>query len=40
MFPVPDRNEWLETKDIVLGVQLNGSTKAYASDALRHCTSS
>ena len=35
MFPVPDRNEWLETKDIVLGVQLNGSTKAYASSALR-----
>ena len=35
MFPVPDRNEWLETKDIVLGVQLNGSVKAYASDALR-----
>ena len=25
MFPVPDRNNWLETKDIVLGVQLNGS---------------
>ena len=35
MFPVPDRNEWLETKDIVLGVQLNGSTKAYSSAALR-----
>ena len=35
MFPVPDRNEWLETKDIVLGVQLNDSTKAYASSALR-----
>ena len=35
MFPVPDRNNWLETKDIVLGVQLNDSTKAYSSDALR-----
>ena len=35
MFPVPDRNDSLETKDIVLGVQLNDSYKAYASKALR-----
>lgn len=35
MFPVPDRNDGLTTKDIVLGVQLNGAAKAYASGALR-----
>ena len=35
MFPVPDRHDGLETKDIVLGVQLTDSYKAYASDALR-----
>ena len=35
MFPVPDRDDGLTTKDIVLGVQLNGAAKAYASNALR-----
>ena len=35
MFPVPDRNDRLETKDVVLGVQLNDSYKAYSSAALR-----
>ena len=35
MFPVPDRSDQLKTKDIVLGVQLNGSYKAYSSTALR-----
>ena len=35
MFPVPRRDDRLETKDIVLGVQLNESYKAYSSDALR-----
>ena len=35
MFPVPQRNDQLDTKDIVLGVQLNESYKAYSSDALR-----
>ena len=35
MFPVPDRNDQLETKDVVLGVQLNGSSKAYPSALLR-----
>ena len=28
MFPVPDRDDRLETKDVVLGVQLNDSYKA------------
>ena len=35
MFPVPDRNDQLETKDVVLGVQLNGSYKAYSSALLQ-----
>ena len=35
MFPVPDRSDRLETKDVVLGVQLNGSYKAYPSALLR-----
>ena len=35
MFPVPYRDDRLETKDIVLGVQLNDSYKAYSSAALR-----
>ena len=35
MFPVPNRNDQLETKDVVLGVQLNDSYKAYPSEALR-----
>ena len=35
MFPVPNRSDRLETKDIVLGVQLNDSYKAYSSAALR-----
>ena len=29
MFAVPDRDGRLETKDVVLGVQLNDSYKAY-----------
>ena len=35
MFPVPDRNDRLEAKDVVLGVQLNDGSKAYSSGALR-----
>ena len=35
MFPVPNRSDLLATKDIVLGVQLNDSYKAYSSAALR-----
>ena len=35
MFPVPDRDGRLDLKDIVLGVRLNDSYKAYSSDALR-----
>ena len=35
MFPVPDRDDRLDTKDVVLGVQVNGSYKAYPSAALR-----
>ena len=35
MFPVPDRDDRLGTKDVVLGVQLNGIYKAYSSSALR-----
>ena len=35
MFPVPDRSGQLETKDVVLGVQLNGSYKAYPSELLQ-----
>ena len=35
MFPVPDRSDLLSTKDIVLGVRLHDSYKAYSSDALR-----
>ena len=35
MFPVPYRDDRLETKDVVLGVQLNDSYKAYSSAALR-----
>ena len=35
MFPVPNRNDRLETKDVVLGVQLNDSYKAYSSAALQ-----
>ena len=34
MFPVPNRDDRLETKDVVLGVQLNDSYKAYSSTAL------
>ena len=34
MFPVPYRDDRLETKDVVLGVQLNDSYKAYSSAAL------
>ena len=33
--PSPDRDDRLETKDVVLGVQLNDSYKAYSSEALR-----
>ena len=35
MFPVPDRSDLLDTKDVVLGVQLNDSYKAYSTDALQ-----
>lgn len=35
MFPVPQRDGRLETKDVVLGVQVNDSYKAYSSAALR-----
>ena len=35
MFPVPYRDDRLKTKDVVLGVQLNDSYKAYSSAALR-----
>ncbi len=35
MFPVPDRDDRLETKEVVLGVRLNDSYKAYSSEALR-----
>ncbi len=35
MFPVPDRDDRLDIKDVVLGVRLNGSSKAYASGALQ-----
>ena len=35
MFPVPNRNDLLEAKDVVLGVQLNDGYKAYYSEALR-----
>ena len=35
MFPVPDRSDLLTTKDIVLGVGLNDSHKAYSTSALR-----
>ena len=35
MFPVPYRDDRLETKGVVLGVQLNDSYKAYSSAALR-----
>ena len=35
MFPVPDRDDRLETKDVVLGLQMNDSDKAYSSAALR-----
>ena len=35
MFPVPDRSNLLPTKGVVLGVQLNGSYKAYYSIALQ-----
>ena len=35
MFPVPDRDHRLDAKDVVLGVQLNDSYKAYSSIALR-----
>ena len=35
MFPVPDRDDRLDTKDVVLGVQLNDGYKAYSSAALR-----
>ena len=34
MFPVPDRDDRLDTKDVVLGVQLNDGYKAYSSAAL------
>ena len=35
MFPVPDRDGRLETKDVVLGVQVNDSYKAYPIAALQ-----
>jgi hypothetical protein len=35
MFPVPDRDDQLDTKAVVLGVQLNDGYKAYSSEALR-----
>ncbi len=35
MFPVPDRSDLLSIKEIVLGVRLNGSYKAYSSTALQ-----
>ena len=35
MFPVPHRDDRLETKDVVLGVQLKGSYKAYPSATLQ-----
>lgn len=35
MFPVPDRNDRLAAKDVVLAVQLNDGSKAYSSEALR-----
>ena len=35
MFAVPDRDGRLETKDVVLGVQLNDSYKAYPSQRCR-----
>ena len=35
MFPVPDRDDRLGTKDVVLGVRLNDSYKAYSSPVLR-----
>ena len=35
MFPVPDRDHALDAKDVVLGVQLNDSYKAYSATALR-----
>ena len=35
MFPVPNRSDLLATKDIVLGVRLNDSYKAYSSAALQ-----
>ena len=35
MFPVPHRDERLETKAVVLGVRLGGDTKAYPSAVLR-----
>ena len=35
MFPVPDRDHRLDAKDIVLGVELNDSYKAYTVVALR-----
>ena len=35
MFPVPDRDHRLDAKDIVLGVELNDSYKAYSTIALR-----
>ena len=35
MFPVPDRDDRLEAKDVVLGVQVNDSAKAYPSALLQ-----
>ncbi len=35
MFPVPDRNDSLKAKDVVLGVQLKDGSKAYSSEALQ-----
>ena len=35
MFPVPNRNATLETKDVVLGLSLGGAYKAYPVEALR-----
>ena len=35
MFPLAERDERLATKDVVLGVQVNGATKAYPIGALQ-----
>ena len=35
MFPVPERDDRLETKAVVYGLQINGATRAYAVDRLK-----